>query len=72
MTGNQQGKNCKKHQHMETKQHATKQPMDHWRNQTGNLKMPGSKWQQRHNTPKPMGCGKSSSKREVYSSTIPP
>ena len=36
MTGNQQEKNCKKHKHMETKQHATKQPMDHWRNQRGN------------------------------------
>ena len=34
MTGNQQQeKNCKKHKHMETQQHATKQPMDHWRNQ---------------------------------------
>ena len=28
-TGNQQGKNCKKHKHVETKQHASKQPMDH-------------------------------------------
>ena len=29
-TGNQQQeKNCKKHKHVETKQHATKQPMDH-------------------------------------------
>ena len=25
----QQEKNCKKHKHVETKQHATKQPMDH-------------------------------------------
>ena len=30
MTGYQQeGKNCKKHEHVETQQHATKQPMDH-------------------------------------------
>uniref|UniRef100_A0A8D0N2I7 Endonuclease/exonuclease/phosphatase domain-containing protein n=1 Tax=Sus scrofa TaxID=9823 RepID=A0A8D0N2I7_PIG len=29
-------KNCKKHQHMATKQHATKQPMDHSRNHRGN------------------------------------
>ena len=30
MTGNQQQeKNCKKHKHVETQQHATKQPMDH-------------------------------------------
>ena len=53
MTGNQQQeKNCKKHKHVETKQHATKQPMDHWRNQRGNLKIPGSKWQLRYNTSK--------------------
>ena len=32
----QQEKNCKKHKHVETKEHATKQPMDHWRNQRGN------------------------------------
>ena len=43
MTGNQQEKkNYKKHQYMETKQHATKQSMDHLRNQKGNLKIPGS------------------------------
>ena len=30
MTGNQQQeKNCKKLKHVETKQHATRQPMDH-------------------------------------------
>ena len=41
MTGNQQQeKNCKKHKHVETKQHATKQPMDHGRNQRGNKKIP--------------------------------
>ena len=28
MTGNQQEKNCKKHKLKETKQQATKQPMD--------------------------------------------
>ena len=26
----------KKHKHMEAKQYATKQPMDHWINQRGN------------------------------------
>ena len=26
----------------------------------------------KHDDPKPMGCSKSSSKREVYSNTIPP
>ena len=25
-------KTCKKYKHMEVKQYATKQPMDHWRN----------------------------------------
>ena len=33
-----QENNCKKHQHMKAKQYATKQLMDHWRNQRGNLK----------------------------------
>ena len=73
MTGNQQQeKNCKKHKHVETQQHATKQPMDHWRNQRGNLKIPRSKWQWRYYTPKPMGGSKSHSKRKVYSNTSPP
>ena len=57
---------------METKQHAPKQPMDHWRNQRRNLRMPRSKWQQRHNNPKPMGCSNSSSRKEVYSNTSLP
>ena len=30
--------NCKNHKYMVAKQYATKQPMDHWRNQGGNLK----------------------------------
>ena len=30
------------------------------------------KWKWKHNDPKPLGCSKSSSKREVYSSTILP
>ena len=54
---------------METKQHATKQPMDHWRNQRGNLKIHRNKWQQRQNNPKPMGYSKSGSKKEVYRNT---
>ena len=28
--------NCKKHKHKKSKQHITKQPMDHWSNQRGN------------------------------------
>ena len=35
-------------------------------------KIPSSKWQWRYDTPKPMGCSKSRSKRKVYRSTSPP
>ena len=38
----------------------------------GNHKIPRNKWQWKHNDPKPMGCSKSSSKREVYGNTILP
>ena len=31
-----------------------------------------AKWQRRYDTPKPMGCSKSCSKRKVYSNTSPP
>ena len=65
-------KNYKKHKHMAAKQYAIKQPMDHWRNQRGNQNIPKDKWKQKHKGPKPMGCSKSSSKREFYSSTILP
>ena len=34
--------------------------------------IPRSKGEQRHNTPKPLGCSKSSSKREVYNNTSLP
>ena len=47
-------------------------PMDHWRNQRGNQKIPRDKWKWKHDDPKPMGCSKSSSKREVYSNTTLP
>ena len=57
---------------METKQYATKQPMDHWRNQRGNQKIPRDKWKQKHSEQKPMGHSKSSSKRQVYNNTILP
>ena len=30
---NYKKKNLQKHKHMEIKQYATKQPMDHWKNQ---------------------------------------
>ena len=63
---------CKKHKHKEIKQHIYKQPTGYWRNQKGNQKISRNKWQWKHNNPKPMGCSKSSSKREVYSNTILP
>ena len=65
-------KKLQKNKHGETQQHATKQPMDHWRNQRGNLKIPRTKGKQRYNTPKPMGCSKSCSKKKIYSDTHPP
>ena len=40
--------------HLKTKQYATKQPMDHWGNQT----IPRDKCQQRCNDPKLRGCSK--------------
>ena len=56
---------------MEAKQYATKQPMDQW-NQRENQKTPRDKWKQKHKDPKPMGCSKSSSKKEVNSNAILP
>ena len=38
---------------MEAKQYVTKQPMDHWRKQRGNQKIPRGKWQAKHDNPKP-------------------
>ena len=43
---------------MEAKQYATKQPMDHWRNQRKFFKIHRDKRKWKHNDPKPMGCGK--------------
>ena len=57
---------------MEAKQYATKQPMDCWRNQRGNQKIPRDKWKWKHDDPKLTGCSKSSSKMEVYSNIILP
>ena len=44
--------------------------MKHNRNQRGNQKTPGNKWKE-INDPKFMGCNKSGSKGEVYSSISP-
>ena len=49
-----------------------KQPMDHQRNERGNQKIPRDKWKRKHKDPKPIGCSKSSSKREVYNNTFLP
>ena len=57
---------------MEAKKYATKQPMNHWRNQRGNLKIPGDKWKWNHSDPKSLGYSESSSKRDVYSNTSLP
>ena len=57
---------------MQAKQYTTKQSRDHWRNQRGNQKIPRNKRQWKHNDPKPLGCSKNSSKREVYSNTLLP
>ena len=57
---------------MEIKQYGSKQPTGYWRNQKGNQKTSRNTWQWKHDTSKPMGCSKSSSKREVYSNTIIP
>ena len=58
-------KNYKKHKHVEVKQYATKQPMDHWRSQRGNLKTAREKWEQNHDEPKPVVHSKKISHREV-------
>ena len=50
---------------METKQYATKQPLDHSRNQRGNQTIPRDKWKQKHDDLKPIGCSKSTSKKFI-------
>ena len=53
-----QEKNCKKKKNtnMQRLNNATKQPMNHWRDQGGNLKIPGDKW--KWNDPLSMGWSK--------------
>ena len=47
--------------------------MHQWRTQRENFKkIHTDKWKWKHNSPKPTGCSKSLSKREVYSNTILP
>ena len=64
---NDKKKNCKKHKHMETKQYATKQPMDHWRNQEEAKKYLDTDENENKMIQKSTGHSKSSSNREVYS-----
>ena len=47
-------------------------PTGYWRNQKRNQKNSRNKWQWKNNNSKPMGCSKSTSKREVYNNTILP
>ena len=54
---------------METKSHATEKPMGQQWTQRRNQKIPWDKWKLKHNLKKPMGCSKSSSKREVHRDT---
>ena len=54
---------------MEENWYTAKQLIDNWRSQRGNKRIPSDKWQWKHNDPKPMGCNKGSSKREVYGNT---
>ena len=56
---------------MEAKQYVTKQPMDHWRNQRGNQKIPTDKWQWKQvysENPKPKHAPESV-ETEFYSDT---
>ena len=55
---------------MEIKQHVSTKPTGYCKNQKGNKNISRNKWQWEHDNSKPMGCSKSSSKREVYSNTI--
>ena len=52
---------------METKQHATKEQMGQRSNQRGNQKISLNNQNWKQNTPKSMGCSKSSSKKELHS-----
>ena len=55
----------KKYKLVETKQYATKQPTDHWRNQRENQKLPRDKRKWKYSGLKPMGCSKSSSNKFI-------
>ena len=75
-----QEQNSKKHKHLVAKQYATKQLVDHLKKEKKKKKKlkkkkkkkPSDNRKWKHNSPKLMGCSKSSSKRELYSNTILP
>ena len=48
--------------------HCQEEKWGYWRKQKGNQKISRNKWQWKHNS-KPMGCSKSSSKKELKAST---
>ena len=55
---------------MKITQHVSKEPAGYWRNQKGNQKISRNKWQWKYDNSKPMGCSKSSSKREAIQSYL--
>ena len=68
----QEGKNFKKHKHMEAEQHTSKKPKSHWRNKKGYQRIPRNKCQWKYSNPKPMEWIKNSYEREVYKNTVLP
>ena len=60
------------HKYVKIKKHTSEQPMGQRKNQQGNQTISWNKQKWKHNTAKPMGYSKSSSKREVYSYTSLP
>ena len=56
---------------MEAKKYATKQPMDHWRNQRENQKIPRDKRKRKHNDPKPMEHSKGVLREKFIALNLP-
>ena len=50
---------------MDIEQYTSKQQIGYWKSEKWNQKLPRKTWQWNNDDPKPMGCSKSSSKREV-------
>ena len=60
-----QEENWEKHRHMGTKQYTNKNK-GLMNKSKRYQKLPSDKWKLKHNSPKPMWCSKSKSKKEVY------